>query len=80
MAMVPLGNMKLSDAWKVAIVFLLAILIGFGLCYKYPCEWLLYRPMMALADGLMVAGIIGLALEFFATRYLYRENGRLLSG
>jgi hypothetical protein len=67
-------DMTLWDAWKLTLSFVVAIALGFSLYHWYLCQWPLYRPITALADALIVAGIIGLALEIFATRYLIEKT------
>lgn len=74
-----LRDMPLLEAWKLTLAFVVAILVGFGLYRCYPCGWPLYRPVMALADALMVAGIIGLALEIFATGHLIEKTAERLA-
>jgi hypothetical protein len=74
-----LRDMTLLEAWKLTLAFVVAIVIGLGLYRWYPCEWHLYRPVLALADALMVAGIIGLALETFATAHLIEKTANRLA-
>jgi hypothetical protein len=79
MTKVRFRDMTLWDAWKLTLSFLVSIVFGFGLYHWYPCQLPMYRPVMALADALMVAGLIGLALETFATRYLIEETAEHLA-
>lgn len=74
-----LRDMTLLEAWKLTLAFVVAIFLGLGLYTYFPCGWHLYKPVMALADALMVAGIIGLALEIFATNHLIEKTAEHLA-
>jgi hypothetical protein len=79
MARVRLGETTVKDALKVISALCCSIAAGFLLYWKYPCWWALYRPTMALADALMVAGIIGVLVEIFAVRHIIDKTAEKLA-
>jgi hypothetical protein len=74
MAIVRLREMQSVKLAKLTVAFLVAVVLGLTARAIYPCTWWLYSSVMALGDGLIVAGIVGLLLELFATKFLIEET------
>lgn len=71
--------MTLIEEWPLSLAFLFSILSGFGLHHWYSSYCPLHESVMALADAFMVAGILGLALEVFATKHLIEKASTRLA-
>jgi hypothetical protein len=67
-------DVTVDDGWNLLWPFLLVILAGTILRILAPWVcwpwWLPRDVIVALADGVVVAGVIGMVLELFATRFL----------
>jgi len=66
-----------KEYWKLTWPFLLSLVVGCALRYLSPriCRpyWLPTDFVSAFADALIIAGILGLLLELFATRLLIEK-------
>jgi hypothetical protein len=65
--------------WQLVWPFLLSVAAGSVLHNYYRCTWWFYHPMMAISDGLIVAGVVGLLLEIFATKFLIQKTADSLA-
>jgi hypothetical protein len=63
-------DLPVKDSAKLVSGFILSILIGASGRLWYSRNWWLHDTAYALADALIVAGVIGLILELFASKFL----------
>jgi hypothetical protein len=68
-----LRDVSLEEYVKVAGVFLVPIVVGAAARIWYPCNWWPHDTTYALADALIVAGVIGLLLELYAAKFLIEK-------
>jgi hypothetical protein len=63
-------NVRVSEWLRLFGPFLLVLVLGFLLRLEYPGGWRLSDTVHALADALMVAGIIGSLFEMFSVKFM----------
>jgi hypothetical protein len=63
-------NLKVTEWLKLFGPFVIILLLGALLRFLYPCTWIAPDGFYALADALMVAGIVGSLLEMFSARFM----------
>lgn len=61
-------DLKVSEYLKLAWPFV--VIAGLGVAGHIAGQWFPYHLLAVLADALIVAGLVGVGLELFATRFL----------
>lgn len=68
---VRVSDLSVSEYWKLARPFLAFLVLG--LAIKIVAHWFPNDFVIGLAEALMIAGLVGLGLEFFATKLLIQK-------
>lgn len=77
---VKLRNLPFKDIAKLFWAFLAIFMAGALLRFLYPHDCPVADAFFALADALMVAGLIGAGLEIFASKFLIEKVADDLAG